>query len=111
MYPLRQTIYVGTPGEPTKDRFGNEIPGPMEWAPANVFGWAVVRTEEQTGDSIMRLIDDLQLIAPVGLLTAENEIRLPDDTTWVVEGNAEDYNANPWFTPGLVIHHCKKVEG
>lgn len=63
------------------------------------------------GDSIMRLVDELQVFAPPGTLDPAQELRLPDGTKWTVEGNAEDYSANPWFKPGLVVIHCKRVEG
>lgn len=110
-FPLKKTIHVSEYGPPTYDRFGNEIPGAVEWVPKKVFGWAVVRVEEKQDDSVMRLIDDLQLIAPNGTVGADSNIRLPDNSEWTVEGNAEDYSANPWFNPGLVIYHCRKVEG
>lgn len=110
-FPLRKTIHVSELGPPSFDRFGNEIPGKLEWVPKKVFGWAKVRVEEEQGDSTMRLIDDMQLIAPDGTVKPDSNIKLPDNTEWSVEGNAEDYSANPWFNPGLVIYHCRKVTG
>lgn len=111
-FPLRKTIQVSEYGPPKPGRLGVMVPGPLTWVPKKVFGWAVVRVEEEQGDSVMRLIDDLQLIAPPGTIPeASNKIKLPDGSEWSVQGNAEDYNANPWWEPGLVIFHCRKVTG
>lgn len=111
MYPLREQVEVGAWTDGGVDRFGNPKPGELIWESVNVFGYATVRTQEEQGDSIMRLVDELQVFAPPGTFDPAQELRLPDGTKWTVEGNAEDYNANPWFKPGLVVIHCKRVEG
>ena len=110
VFPLARTVEVYTPGEPVEDRFGNTRPGPGTWQPVKVFAWAVNKVEEQADDSILRTVDELTVYMP-DAPDPGGRVRLPDLSEWQVEGNAEDYNNNPWWSPGLVVVHCRKVEG
>lgn len=110
IFPLAQKIEVYTPGEPGRDAHGNEIPGPGSWEPVRVFAWAVNKVDEERGESMLRTIDNLTVYTPEAFHPG-GRVRLPDGSEWEVEGNAEDYNNNPWWSPGLVVVHCRKVEG
>lgn len=111
--PLNQVVEVYRRGAPERDRFGNERPGKGEWQPVQVASWWVDRTEEKSGDSILRTIDMLHAHLPADTpVTAASKLRLPDGSEWTVEGNPEDYN-HGWhgWEPGLLVVHAKKVEG
>lgn len=101
------------PGEPTVDRFGNERPGLGEWALTAVASWWIERTEEKSDDSVLRTVNVLTIHVPEGFEPPPSgQVRTPDGTVWDVEGNAEDYT-HGWhgWNPGLLVLHCKKVEG
>ena len=83
------------------------------WEHVNVASWWVDRTDETSGDSVLRTIDYLHAHFPTDTAPAPDAVlRLPDGSQWQVEGHPEDYN-HGWhgFTPGLVVVHAKKVEG
>ena len=109
-FPLAFTVEVYTPGTPTTDAHGNQIPGVGSWSDQGVFGWAVNKIEEEGGDHLLRTVDVLTVYTPVGF-PASGRVRLPDGSEWDVQGNAEDYNNNPWWTPGLFVARARKVEG
>lgn len=110
VFPLGQTVEVYTPGEPITDAHGNDIPGVGSWEPVKVFAWAVNKVSEDGGEFTLRTIDELTVYAPVAFHPG-GRVRLPDSSEWEVQGNAEDYNNNPWWSPGLLVVHCRKVEG
>ena len=110
VFPLGQTVEVYTPGEPTTDAHGNDIPGVGSWESVKVFAWAVNKVSEDGGEFTLRTIDELTVYTPVTFHPG-GRVRLPDSSEWEVQGNAEDYNNNPWWSPGLLVVHCRKVEG
>ena len=111
--PLTQRIEVYRRGDPEYDRFGNLRPGKGAWEEVAVASWWVDRTEEKTGESVLRTIDYLHVhLPPEHAPEPDADIRLPDGSVWAVQGHPEDYN-HGWhgFKPGLVVVHAKKVEG
>ena len=111
--PTPHTVEMYLPGEPAKDRFGNERPGPGSWEVVRVASWWVHKTEEKGDDSILRTVDLLTLHVPVGFGPAPGgRVRLPNGTEWEVAGNPEDFN-HGWhgWAPGLLVVHAKRVEG
>lgn len=112
-FPLRKTIQVMKPGEPTYDRFGNLVPGTPTLTDVKVFGWGTAAVVETTGDgtSIMRTMDDLVLYCPPGTVKPDEQVQLPGQGTFTVEGNEINDNNNPWWKPGLVQVKLRKVEG
>ena len=85
--PLNQTVEVYRRGAPERDRFGNERPGKGEWQQVKVASWWVDRTDEKSGDSILRTIDLLHVhLRPADAPTPDSQIRLPDGSQWQVEG-------------------------
>lgn len=112
VWPLKK--YVIKPGEGywgEPDRFGNEKWIEGEDTEIPVLGWEVVRSTEGDPDSVLRTIDELQIIAPPGTFTPEDEITLPNQEKWQIEGNPLDSTNGPWWNPGLVIYRAKKVTG
>lgn len=113
MFPLTHSLDVEILGPPAVDRFGNERPGSSSWVSQPVASWWVDRTEEKSGDSVLRTIDYLHAHFPVGKAPdAGARVRTPDGRVWHVQGNAEDFN-HGWhgWKPGLVVVHCKGVVG
>lgn len=108
---LKFTVRTEGAGRWDYDRFGNEVwvPGPLEDVP--VFSWAVVKTQEIGEDSVLRTIDDLEILAPPDTFSPEQSVTLPDGTVWQIQGNPEDINHNPYWAPGLVTYHARKTEG
>lgn len=109
-FPLAHTVEVASPVGTAKDRFSNEIPAPAEFVSLKVAGWAINSTSESDDESVLRTIDYLDLYSPEALDPAAL-VRLPDGSTWTVEGKAQDFNHGPWWQPGLYIIRCKHVEG
>lgn len=109
----RQSVDVYRQGDPVKDRFGNLTPGVGVWESSLVAQWWVHRSEETDGDSVLRTVDLLTVHFPAGSEPApSSKVRLPDGTEWQVEGNAENYDHGfHGWAPGLVVVHCKRVEG
>lgn len=109
----RQSVDVYRQGDPVKDRFGNLTPGVGVWESSPVAQWWVHRSEETDGDSVLRTVDLLTVHFPAGSEPApSSKVRLPDGTEWQVEGNAENYDHGfHGWAPGLVVVHCKRVEG
>lgn len=111
--PAIHPLEVFLPGEPVKDRFGNERPGPGEWVSVLVAQWWVHKTEESAGDSLLRTVDQLTAHFPVGEAPPPDaKIRTPDGSEWQVEGNPENYEHGfHGWSPGLVVVHAKKAVG
>lgn len=112
VWPLRRQVIK--PGErylDGYDRFGNEKWVDSPPVPVKVLGWEIVRTTEGDPDSVLRTIDEAQIIAPTGALDAGTEIELEGYGMWRVEGNPLDSNNGPWWSPGLVTYKARKVTG
>lgn len=107
--PLTHTVEVSQV-ETVTDRLGNERPTPGPFHPVQVAGWAVAKVEETTGESVLRTVDQLDVYTPTPFEPGAS-IRLPDGGVWQVQGNAEDYRNGPWWNPGLVVVHARKVAG
>lgn len=109
----RHSVDVYRPGEPTTDRFGNVVPGAGQWWPTPVAQWWVHQSQESHGDSILRTVDKLTAcFRPEDAPGPDGKIQLPDGTEWAVSGTPEDYNHGfHGFAPGLVVVHCRRVEG
>ena len=111
--PARYVLEMFVAGEPVRDRFNNVRPNKGAWQRVEVSSWWVDKTEEKSGDSVLRTIDTLHIHVPTGKApAAASKVRLPDGTEWEVRGNVEDFN-HGWhgFDTGLVVVHAVKVEG
>lgn len=112
-FPTPYLLEVYTAGEPTVDLYGNKRPGKGQWKQVQVASWWVDRTEEKTGDSVLRTVDYIHVHIPADeQVSATSRIRLPDGSIWEVMGNPENYR-HGWhgWDPGLVVIHGKKVTG
>ncbi|MBC3186292.1 hypothetical protein H7347_06860 [Corynebacterium sp. zg-331] len=109
--PLRQTVEVYTPTV-TTNRFGDQIAGPGHWETHAVAGWAINSTQEETGDSALRTTERLLVYMDANHPAQPADlIRLPDNTTWEVQGHPQRFDNGPWWQPGLVTITCTKTEG
>lgn len=111
VWPLRKQVMKPGEGHYEYDRFNNEVWVPGVPEPVNVLGWEVVRSTEGDPDSILRTVDELQIIAPPNTFNPEDSITLPDGGEWQIEGNPMDSTNGPWWDPGLVTYRGKKVTG
>lgn len=111
-WPLKFTITGQGPGHWEKDRFNNDVWVPGEPIQVAVFSWEVTKSEELDSEtSVLRTVDDLVIIAPADSFTPQTAVKLPNGDTWEIQGNPEDVNNNPYYSPGLVTYHARKVEG
>lgn len=111
-FPLTVPIDVSSGDVVEEDRFGNEVIRPGPFVEVLVFGWAVNPVEEDTGESVLRTVDRLEVyMRPEDFPGASGKFRTPDGQEWSVEGSPKDYNNNPWWSPGLVTVTAKGVEG
>lgn len=112
VYPLKYEVKTRKVTGQGADRFGDTTLEYEDWENKPAFGWEISRNTETTGDSIIRTTDKMKLYAPPETNPGPGgQIQLSNNTTWEVEGNPDDYNNNPFFTPGLLVIHAKKVEG
>lgn len=111
--PCRFALEFYAPGEPTYDRFGDVRPGPGRWRSVTVASWWVDRTEEKTGESVLRLVEYLHVhCLPGDAPGPGGRVRLPDGSLWEVVGSAENFSHGfHGFDPGLVVVHATRVEG
>jgi hypothetical protein len=58
-----------------------------------------------------RVTVDGEMLGPPGLVSAHGVIDHETLGRFEVIGEAEDYNHNPWFQPGLVVYNLRRVEG
>lgn len=111
-YPIEVPIEVSAGLIAGVDRFGNEVFEDAPFEEVLVFGWMVNPAEEESGDSVLRTIDLLEVhLLPKDFPGASGKFRTPDGSVWAVEGNPKDPNNNPWWSPGLVTVTAKGVEG
>lgn len=111
--PTRHPVEVANPREKKLNRFNVVESKPGKWRQVYVASWWIGRTEEQTGDSVLRTIDELTVhFKPKDAPPPGGKIRLPDGSTWEVSGHPEDYRHGfNGFDPGLLEVHARKVEG
>ena len=111
--PPPHLLEMYLPGEPVRDRFGNERPGKGSWEVVAVSSWWIDKTEEKGDDSVLRTLDYLHVQVPPEVAPPpSSKVRLPDGTEWEVKGNPEDYRHGfHGFNPGLLVVHAVKVEG
>ena len=115
--PLELTVQVKKPGEKVENPLtGNLTTLPGQVVEQPVFAWSVVQSVEKTATAATReagggawLLERLEIIGPPGVITNADTVILPDGTQWALQGNAEDHNNNPWWSPGLVIYYAQKV--
>ncbi|STC97559.1 hypothetical protein [Corynebacterium renale] len=110
--PVTHVVEMSSPGV-TIDPFGNEMPTEGQWREVTCAAWWVDKSEEQTGDSVQRIVDALHLLVPIEVdVQPATQIRLPDSSVWQVQGHPENYEHGfHGFRPGLVVIHAQKVEG
>lgn len=109
--PLNHVVGLSSPGVAT-DPFSNDVPTEGQWRDVGCAGWWVDKSEEKTGESVLRTIDVLHVLMPVDVdVSPASRIRLPDLSVWQVEGHPENYEHGfHGFSPGLVVVHARKVE-
>lgn len=111
-FPVEVPIEISAGFIEVVDRFNNVTRKPAGYRQVLVCGWSVNPVEESEGDSVLRVIDTLKVIAPSGLdIPPESKFRTPDGREWNVEGSPRDSNNGPWWSPNLVTVTAKGVEG
>lgn len=116
-FPMNESVTVRKPGEKVEDPLtGNLLDRPGEVLTVSVFSWAVIQSVEQpagaarTFDGLgAHLEERLQIIGLPDVISSGDVVILPNGSEWSLAGNAEDYNHNPWWSPGLVVYYALKV--
>lgn len=110
-YPLTVSLKLSRPGEPSVDRYGNPTPG--GWETEQVLVFAVVEGGEDTPLAAQpdRVRYDLTVYAPADLeITTSDRIEWAGGTYEVV-GPPGNWDANPWWEPGLTRVYANLIEG
>ena len=111
VFPLRETIEIARTTT-KKNRFNNDVTVLGPFTTVTVAGWAVQQSEEKAEDSSLRVIDDLVVyMHPDDQPGPAGKLRTPNGDVWQQEGDPEEYDYGPWFRPGLVVVHARKVTG
>lgn len=81
-------------------------------APVKVAGWSSPSSDEPKIAGHDRLTVDVELLAPVGVFSARDAVRLPDrDDLMEVVGEPENYSFNPFgWDPGLEVVNLSEVK-
>lgn len=111
MVPLKYTVKVLKSGDTSENRFGDLEEGFFPPVTINVAGWAIPTAEEEvTYNRAGRVIYDLNLFAPPGVIGIFDEV-IVDDKRYRVE-TFTDYSSSPFnWAPGLEQYGLKRVEG
>lgn len=111
-FPLTIPIEVSRGVVVELDRWNDEkiVQSPFETV--MVFAWTVNPVEEKSGESTLRVIDQLEVILPPeDAPPPSGQFRTPDGDVWQVDGSPSDPNNNPWWKPGLVTVKARRVDG
>lgn len=81
-------------------------------APVKVAGWSKPTSAEPKLAGHDRLTVDVELLAPVGVFSARDAVRLPDHSGLMeVVGEPENYSFNPFgWDPGLEVVNLSEVK-
>lgn len=91
--------------------FGDEIEVSGEPETVLVFGWYVGNGLEGRADGHVYQVEwDATVYAPIEAdIHAGDRIRLPRIGEFTIVGEPSQWEANPWWSPGLVAIHLKRV--
>lgn len=110
-FTLKQEIMVSRRTTIT-NAFGDEIETVGEPVPVKVFGWYVNGGMEGRQDGHMYAVEwDATVLAPLGVIDQADGVHLPGVGSFKVWAEPSQWEANPWWSPGLCQVKLKKVGG
>lgn len=109
-WPLKFTIYADgkITGAPNYSKIEGARPVAGKGVEVPVFAHEIVRSEQKAVNGTLFTTEVMRIYAPVGYFVPRQRIgRSWDEMTWYIQGNAEDSNSNPWWSPGLAIYYAE----
>lgn len=111
MFPLAVEIIVHRWVDAGRDAYGNPRAGYAPPEPVRVFGVVVGGLEEPTQYHPEAAEYALTVYAPVEAGLTDRDRVEYDGGVFEIDGRPGCWDANPWFSPGLVEARCKEVVG
>lgn len=74
-----------------------------------VFAWEVTKSRRDLVDGFVSLVDTLRIYSPPHYFYPGQRIGDTEAVHWTVDGEAEDNNNNPYWSPGLVVWYARDV--
>lgn len=94
------------------DPYGDPLPA--VYSPPEtimVFGYSTGGEDELSGATPQRVRFDLTVYAPTAANVSDRDVITVNNDRYEVSGPPRCWDSNPWWSPGLVVVRCKKVEG
>lgn len=110
-FPCTVPIQVRRYQPGKKDAYGNPAPGYAKAEQVMVFGVAVSGSEAPTQTHPEAAEHRLRVYAPAELGIGDRDQFLYQGKTFEVDGLPGNWDANPWWSPGLVEAACVEVDG
>jgi hypothetical protein len=111
LYPLTVPVTRFRRGVTGQDQLGNDVVGETS-SEVLVFGYYSASPDEPLEAGHERLTLDARMITAVGDFVADDAVILPSfgQERFEVVGEAENYNANPWWSPGREIVNLRRSQ-
>lgn len=115
-FPLRVSVEVHEYSAGDSDGYGgttDTFTPPLDEAgtEAKVFAIYIGTTTEPKVVGHDRVTVDGAMIGPPDLVSAHGIVDHDTLGRFEIVGDAEDYNHNPWYQPGLVVYNLRRVTG
>ncbi len=111
LYPLTVPVTRFRRGVTGQDQLGNDVVGETS-SEVLVFGYYSSSPDEPLEAGHERLTLDARMITAVGDFVADDAVILPSfgQERFEIVGEAENYNANPWWSPGREIVNLRRSQ-
>ena len=106
-WPLRVHVYADAAAGLTDY---TKIPGAAQASGTTwrvpVFAWEVTKSRRDLVDNAVTLVDTFRIYSPPGYFHSGQQVGDTPDKRWMISGDAEDNNNNPYWQPGLVVWYA-----
>lgn len=110
-YPCRVPVVLKRYQHGGRDAYGNPRAGYSAPETVNVFAVVVGGTEDPTQTHPEAAEHTVRVYAPAELKISDRDRIEYQSNSYEVDGLPGDWDANPWWSPGLVEVRCKEVLG
>lgn len=110
-YPCNVELAVRRYQHGALDAYGNPRAGYGAPETAKVFAVVVGGAEDPTQTHPEAAEHTLKVYAPASLNIGDRDRIVYQGSSFEVDGRPGDWDANPWWSPGLVEVRCKEVLG